>query len=90
MAFEGMDDTQAVSAAGHNLQTKAGELQSIVHVIDGMVHSIRGGAWVGSDAERFVADWTGYRQTMISTQQSIHQMGQTAVRNAAEQEAASR
>lgn len=88
-AMTGMD-INAVRDLGKRLDQQAMTLEQTLKTIDGLIAQATN-IWRGPDATRFIDEWRSQHSPALrKATDSVRTMGQTAVRNASEQEAASR
>lgn len=86
MAMTGMNIAD-VRQTGAELKQISGEIQGLMQRLDGRVNST---TWEGPDAQRFKHDWwPQHRTTLQRIVQELEGLGQSAMNNADEQEAAS-
>src|SRR3982751_5958821 len=82
-------DVEAVRRAASELRRKAGEIRAVEARIDAVVGQINA-SWYGNRARQFVGDWHGHhRAALLLMADRVDGLGQSALNNAGEQEAAS-
>lgn len=78
-------DVDRVTAAGKELQARAGELDVIVGKIEGIVRGLPG-VWDGPDAQQFVNEWwPEHKKTLQAASSHVAGLGRSALNNASEQ-----
>jgi len=88
MPFEGMDVAE-VDSIGHQLQGQADEIEKVIGRINGLVAQLQG-VWHGKDAQDFEGWWHNQHQPALrAAHDAIHGLGQSAINNARDQQAAS-
>lgn len=84
MARMGMD-ADLVAQAGKALKDRAGEIDTLVAKLDGIVRSIHG-VWEGPDSDQFVNEWwPEHKKTLVAASSHVAGLGQSALNNASEQ-----
>lgn len=82
-------DVEAVRRTASELRRKADEIRAVEARVDAIVGQING-SWQGNRARRFVGDWHGHhRAALLLLADRVDGLGQSALNNAGEQEAAS-
>lgn len=80
-------DVEQVRQLGTQLNTKAGDIESVISQLTSAVNSVQ---WMGPDAERFKSEWQGQHVPRLRQVVSALQQASTdANRNANEQQQAS-
>jgi len=82
-------DVDAVRRTASELRRKAGEIRAVEARVDAIVGQING-SWQGNRARQFVGDWhSHHRAALLLLADRVDGLGQSALNNAGEQEAAS-
>lgn len=83
-------DIAGVRQLGGNLQNQANQLDQFIRNVTTLIMQAQQ-IWRGPDATRFVDSWNSqFRPQLMAASAAVRRLGETAVQNAAEQEAASR
>lgn len=84
MARMGMD-VDAVEGVGHELKRQASALGDLITQMERSVGTLPS-IWDGKDASDFVQNWwPEHRRALVSAQQHVDGLGQSALNNASEQ-----
>lgn len=85
----GMNIEEVRRIAGQ-LKGQAGQIDTLISQINGLIEQTQAN-WRGEDATRFKGWWEGeHRPNLMRLREAIDGLGQSALNNASEQEAASR
>jgi uncharacterized protein YukE len=88
MAFEGMD-IDAVTSLATQLDGQASQIVSTINAIDGIISNMEG-SWRGADATEFQGWWQSqHRPAMVSVEQAVSGLAQSARNNISQQQQAS-
>ena len=80
---------EEVEQISRDLQNQAAEIQSVMNRIDGLIGRSQSNWW-GTDAQQFADKWQSeHKPRLLNLQQSVQQLGETAMRNAQHQRAVS-
>lgn len=86
MAVWGLD-VQQVRQLSQQLNTKAGDIQTILTTLTSLLNSTQ---WTGPDAEQFRSDWSGQHTAALrNVISALQDAGQKASANASAQETTS-
>ena len=87
-SWEGMNP-DVVESQARMLNGLSGEITALMQKIEGEVTSLAD-AWHGDDSRKFAAEWAGTHKPVFTTAATLlANMGDTSLRNAAQQQATS-
>ena len=73
-------NVQDVETMGRQLQTEAGNIQTMMGTIEGLIQNA---AWVGPDAEAFKgSEWPTIKTALNQASEQLNQFGLRAIQNA--------